>query len=147
MASVWSNKGKARLALAGVSGKTFKLLIVNATGAAIAAGTMADYNTVSQVTANEISNISGTGYARKTLANVTVIEDDANDRAYIDADDPSLYAAINAGVIAGGWVFENVDGTDANDLVWLFLDITDITTNGTDVSLAFSATTGLSTVT
>lgn len=138
--------GKARLASGGVTGKTFKLLLVNATGAAVADATKQDYNTVSQVVGNELANISGSGYARKTLTSITVTEDDSGNLAVIDSADPSLYASINAGTISGGWIFEVVDSTDANDLVWLFLDVDDIVTNGTDVTLTFSSSGGWSTL-
>lgn len=143
MATWWTNRGKARIATSGVTGKTFRLLLVNTPPASEAAA--ADINVPSDVTANELS---GTGYARRTLANPAVTEDDTNDRAVFDVDDPSTYTAINAGTIAGGWVFERVGGSDADgtDHVWLFLDTNDLVTNGGDVNLVIAAL-GLSTVT
>lgn len=142
MASHWTNRGKYRLAHSGVNGKTFRLLLVDTPPASGAAA--ADLNVPNDVVADELS---GTGYGRKTLANVAVTERDASDNAMIDADDPSTYSAINAGTIAGGWVVERVGGgdDDANDHLWLFLDTNDLVTNGGDVDLAIAAA-GLSSV-
>ena len=139
MASVWSNKGILDALTNGTSGKTFYLLLVNATGSGLSDATKKDINFVSEISTNELS---GTGYVRKTLANVVVTEDDTNDRAVLDADDPSTYTGINAGTIGGGWVCRDI-GTDSQDIPWLFLDIVDIVTNGGDVSLAFN-TSGIS---
>lgn len=149
MATLWTNKGKFDLANGGVSGRQFRLLLVNTPPASAAVA--ADLNVVSDVTGVECVNVSGTGYARRTLANVTVTEDDSgtNDRAILGADDPAVYTAINAGTIAGGWVYRRItSGTDADssDFLWLFVDCTDLVTNGGDVTLAFAATTRLSTI-
>lgn len=135
MASVWTNKGIQDALTNGTSGKTFILLLVNSTGATLSDATKKDINFVSEISTNELS---GTGYARKTLTNVVITEDDTNDRAVLDADDPTTYTGINAGTIAGGWVFRDI-GADSADIPWVFLEIADIVTNGGDVSLAFSS--------
>lgn len=143
MGSWWANKGKRDLAVVDATAATLRIMLVNTPPAS--AGAAADLNFVSDVVANELA---GVGYARKTLATVTVTEDDVNDRAVLDADDPSTYAAINAGTIAGAWIYRRVGGgdVDANDILWMFLDTADLVTNGGDVTLAF-ASTGLSTIT
>lgn len=143
MASHWTNRGKARLATGGVTGKTLRLLLVDTPPASAAVA--ADLNTPSQVTVDELA---GTGYARKTLANNAVTEDDAGDQAKITNDNPAAYASINAGTIAGGWVVERIAGADddANDHLWVFLDTNDLVTNGGDVNLT-GLSTGWSTVT
>ena len=143
MASWWTNRGKLRIAYSGVNGKTFRLILVDTPPANAAAA--ADINVPNDIVADELS---GTGYARKTLVNPAITEDDTNDRAVFDTDDPSTYPAISAGTIAGGWVVERVAGADddANDHVWVFLETNDLVTNGGDVNLAI-ATLGISTVT
>lgn len=146
MASYWTNRGKARIADKGVTGvsREFRILLVNTPPASGTAA--ADLNTVSQVVSGELS---GTGYARKTLTSATVTEDDTNDWALFDAADPSTYTAINAGTIAGAWIYDRQtpgSDTDASDHLWMFLDLSpDLVTNGGDVTLQFN-TNGLSTL-
>lgn len=143
MASHWTNKGKWDLATGGVTSRSFRILLVNTPPATAAAA--ADLNFVADVTANELS---GTGYARKTLANVTITEDDTNDLAKFDADDPTVYSAASMGTIAGAWIYRQITGgTDApaTDILWCFLDMNDLVTNGGDVTLSFNAS-GISTV-
>lgn len=143
MASWWTNRGKYRIGLSGTTGKTFRLILVTTPPASAAAA--ADINVPNDIVANELS---GTGYARKTLANPAMSEDDSGDLAKFDIDDPSTYTAINAGTIAGGWVVERVGGSDddAADHVWMYLETNDLVTNGGDVTLAI-ATTGVSSIT
>lgn len=144
MSSMWTNKGKADLIAGGISGRTFRVMLVSAEPASAAAA--ADLNFVADVVADELS---GTGYARQTLSGVVATEDDTNDRALLDASDPATYSAINAGTIAGAWVYRRVAGgdVDANDILWCFVDLVpDLVTNGGDITLQFNAL-GISTVT
>lgn len=143
MASFMTNKGKYELISRATTSQTFRLLLVNTPPAN--AGTAADLNTVSQVTSNELS---GTGYARVTLGTLSLTEDDTGDRAVFSAANPATYTAINAGTIAGGWVYIRVGGSDvdASDLLVCFLDCTDLVTNGGDVTLSFDATNGILTL-
>lgn len=142
MPSYMTNKGKYEVISRANPGPTYRLMLVNTPPAS--AGVAADLNTVSQVVANELS---GTGYARVTLSGVTVTEDDSGDRVVFDATDPATYTAINAGTIAGAWVYIRVGGgdVDASDLLVCFLDCTDLVTNGGDVTLSFDVN-GLFTV-
>lgn len=131
MASHMTNRGKARLLAGGIAGKTFRLIPVNTPPASAAVA--ADLNTPSQITVNELA-----GGWRRTLANVAVAEDDAADRATIDADDPAPFVAINAGTLAGAWLVERAAGgadDDPNDHLIAFLDTNDLATNGGDVQL------------
>lgn len=146
MASFMTNKGKFELInRAAVTSQIWRLLLVNTPPAN--AGTAADLNFVSQVTSLELS---GTGYARVTLASPAVTEDDTNDYAKITATNPGTYTAINAGTIAGAWVFLRTSGggsdIDATDPLVCFLDCTDLVTNGGDVTLSFDATNGILTL-
>lgn len=140
MASYWTNKGKKEIVDRDATAADLRLLLVNTPPAS--AGAAADLNFVADVSANELS---GTGYARKTLATKTITEDDTNDRAVFDCDDPSVYTALNAGTIAGAWVFRQVTN-DADSALWMFLDCTDLVTNGGDVTVTINSA-GLSTVT
>lgn len=142
----WTNKGKNDLAAGGISGREYRIVLVKTPPASQAAA--ADLNFLSEVTSAECDF---TNYARKTLASVVTAEDDTNDRATIDAADPSAYTAAGGATnntIAGAWVVRratNGADTPATDVLWMFLDMADLTTNGGDVTLAFAAV-GLATI-
>lgn len=138
MASYWTNKGKADLPAGDITARTLRMLLVNTAPANAAAA--ADLNVVSDVVSLELS---GTGYVggpggsgRRTLASVTITEDDTNDWAKLDAADPAVWTAINAGTIAGAWIYRRVGGADADgsDLLWVFIGTTPLVTNGGDVT-------------
>lgn len=136
MASHMTTKGLFDIldrAVSGGSAADLRVLAVDTPPANAAAA--ANLNFVDDVVADELS---GTGYARRTLTGEAAGEDDANDRANIDATDPTTYSAINAGTIAGLWLFRFVtDDTDSR--LWGFLDVADIVTNGGDVSILINA--------
>lgn len=101
----------------------------------------ADHNFVSQVSANELVNVSGTGYARKTLSSKTVTQDDTNNLAYFDAADLS-YTAINAGTAKAAIVFYDT-GSDATAVLIAYIDQgfgAGVATNGSDLTLTWPAT-------
>jgi hypothetical protein len=143
----WTNKGKADMAGGGIAGREFRLVLVKTPPASSAAA--AALNFLSDVTAAECDF---TNYARKTLASVAAAEDDTNNRATIGAANPSTYTAAGGATnntIAGAWVVRrsaNGADTPASDILWMFLDNADLTTNGGDVSIAFNAL-GLATIT
>lgn len=142
MASYWTNRGKTRLSTVGFTAPVMRCMLVSVPPAS--AGAAADLNTVSQVVADELA---GAGYARQTLAGKVATENDTADNAMLDATDPDPYVAINAGTIAGAWIYERIGGgdVDANDHLWMFLDVSDVVTNGGTVTLQFNVL-GLSTV-
>jgi len=89
---------------------------------------------VDDIVANEAS---GTGYARKTLANAAIALDAANDRVEFDADNPS-YTALDAGTIAAAIIFKQVtDDTDSPLIAQI--DFADLVTNGSDVELQINS--------
>jgi hypothetical protein len=145
VASYWTNKGKVDQASVAVPSADLRILLVDTPPASAAAA--ADLNFVADVVAVEIA---ATNYVRKTLTGEAVTEDDANDRAVIDADNPSTWTALGGALndtIAGGWIFRQVTN-DADSVLWCFLDLVpDLVTNGSDVILSFHATSGISTVT
>lgn len=101
----------------------------------------ADHNVVADLVSDEAS---GTGYTggfagsgRKTLANRTVTQDDAGDRAVFDADDV-VYTSISVGVVSGV-VLWRVASTDADSEVIGFLaGGFPKTTNGGDLNIQWS---------
>lgn len=99
---------------------------------------------VSDIVANEASNVSGTGYERKTLASKTLTLDAANDRVEYDAANPT-YTSIDAGTIAAAIIYKEVTN-DADSPVIAQIDFADLVTNGSDVELQVNAD-GLFTVT
>jgi hypothetical protein len=90
------------------------------------------------------SEMSGTGYSRKTL-NVSVSQDNANDQGVADADDLS-YTGLDAGTIQGVLIYKEVT-TDADSPVIGWYESADfpLPTNGGDVTLTIN-TAGLLTL-
>lgn len=140
MASYMTNKGKYLLVNDATTASVWRIMLVDTPPAN--SGAAADLNTVSQVVGDELS---GTGYVRQTVNTQTVTEDDTNDYVKVDATDPATYTGIDAGTIAGAWIYKRVGGgdVDANDLLICFLDCTDLVTNGGDVTLSYHATNGI----
>ena len=89
---------------------------------------------VNDVDTNEAS---GTGYARKTLANAAIALDAANDRVEFDADNPS-YTALDAGTIAAAIIFKQVNDDTDSPLI-AQIDFADLVTNGSDVELQINS--------
>ena len=89
---------------------------------------------VDDIVANEAS---GTGYARKTLANAAIALDAANDRVEFDADNPS-YTALDAGTIAAAIIFKQVTNDSDSPLI-AQIDFADLVTNGSDVELQINS--------
>lgn len=97
---------------------------------------------VSSIT-NEVTNLEGTGYGRKILANLSVSL--VGDSVVYDADNPT-YSAINTNEdLAAGIVYkQNIDDTDSEVLFYVeFLNsagtASPLPTNGSDVQPQISA--------
>lgn len=92
------------------------------------------------------NELSGTGYTggfggsgRKALT-ASVVQDDANDRAELDAVDIS-WTAINAGIIGALIVIREVT-SDADSIPIAYIDNAaqlPLTTNGSDVNVVWNA--------
>lgn len=88
--------------------------------------------------------ISVGGYARQTLANLTLFEDDTNDFAGLDATDVT-FAALAPGQTIGGAVLYRYStsggttGDSGQDLI-AFYDLTDTPTNGGDITIQWAST-------
>lgn len=106
--------------------------------------TLQDYDTLSALLAAANDECDFTGYARRTLASVTVTPDDTNNRQDVDAADPASYTNTAAAQISGAaivcWDGDTGAGTDAN-IVPLCQLMTGTVTFDTDVAttLQFNA--------
>ncbi len=93
-----------------------------------------DHNVLADVSTHEIS---GTGYTAggATLANVTVTEDDTNDRVTLDGDD---VVWANATFTARYAVI--YDDTPAGDPLWKLVDFgANVSASGADFTVAWAA--------
>lgn len=97
-----------------------------------------DMNVLSDVT-NEMTTA---GYARQTLSGLTVVEDDAADRAPFSSS-PADFAAIGDGTQTASWavLFERAGGADAaSDPLICALDLPETLTVGDTLRVLPSAT-------
>ncbi len=111
MASLFNNFAKSRFADGTFEWDTndMRILLVDST---TTVDTEANVTSLSGYTT--LGELSGTGYARKSLTGRTVVTDQANNRSELDADDV-LFTNIDAGTTIGMLIFKFVDGTAAND--------------------------------
>ena len=93
----------------------------------------AGHQYVSEVATHEVS---GTGYVRQPLMERTVVVDNATNRVYLNAN-PATWGGINAGTISGALVYLHLGANDAANPLIAFLDLPDIVTDGTDLSLSW----------
>lgn len=92
------------------------------------------------------TEMSGTGYSRKTLGTKSVTEDTTDDEGVFDAADVT-WAGLDAGTIQTIVVYKQVgadDTTPGDDPVLVVLDdaaVADLplTTNGSDVTISWAA--------
>lgn len=133
MANGVYNRGKFLVATAGVnlSSADLRVLLVKSTYTFDP-----DHNFVADVVAGSLE-ISVAGYARFTLTGKTVVEDDTNDFAYLDAVD-ALFSALAAGQTVGGAVLFIHTGSDATAQVIAFYDLVDTLTNGGDITVVWN---------
>lgn len=88
-----------------------------------------------------LDEFDGAGYARQALTGEAVNVDLANDRAEIDANDPTFPAMANGTRQIQGWmILQNVDGTNANDLNKFYQDFSStINPGGSSLQVQFNA--------
>jgi len=92
------------------------------------------------------NEMSGTGYSRQTLSNVSVTVDDTDDEGVMDANDVT-FSGLDAGTIQTLVVYQQTGGDDtspADDNVIVVLDdanVSDLplTTNGSDVTIQWDS--------
>lgn len=93
-----------------------------------------DHNFVSEVVSTELS---GTGYERKSLENKTVVQDDVNDVAKVDADDIT-WESIQAGTAKGMVVYKQ-GSSDTDSILIAYIDEGGfpVVSNGGDLIMEF----------
>jgi hypothetical protein len=102
--------------------------------------TEADAQNLSDFTT--IDECDGVGYAQRDLASVAVAYDAANDRLGVDAADADMTGdtdsiAVSTRDVSGYVVYRYVDGTDANDVPWGYIDVGPYTLSGGDFTITF----------
>lgn len=136
MSAYETDRGRYAALKYDASAATYRIILVSSAPASQAVANALDHP--NDITGNELS---GTGYARQTLASVTLTEDNTNHWAKLDAADPAVYTALNAGTLVGAWIVRRIGGSDddANDDLLMFLGCASLVTNGGDVTLSFDA--------
>ena len=118
-----------------LTGQTLKLLLVNATDTA---DKVLD-EFVADIVANELSDGS---YSRKTLASITLQQNQDSHGFKLDAADPVFTALAGGETVNAAYVFRQVTN-DADSYLVARLDGSNITTNGGNVTVQFHATDGI----
>jgi hypothetical protein len=132
MADLFYNKGKFLIGSGAIStASDLRCLLVNTSYSPDP-----DHNFVSDVSANEISV---SGYARQTLANKTITEDDTNDVAKFDADDVA-FAGLTAGQTVGAAIVYRHNASDNAAELLGYFDLTNTLTNGGTINVVWAAT-------
>lgn len=92
-------------------------------------------NYIADLSAHEISV---SGYSRQALSGETVVEDDTNHRAYLDASDVT-FTGLAAGQTIGGAVIYRHTGSDATAPLLCYVAIAATATGG-DFTIQWAAT-------
>jgi hypothetical protein len=124
----------ALLSAAALSDMRMALVMTNTT-----ADTEVDAENPADITT--LDEFDGSGYARQALTGEAVNVDLGNDRAEIDANDPT-FATIGNGTrqIQGWLIIQNVDTTAANDLNKFYQDFAaTINPGGASLQVQFNA--------
>lgn len=102
-----------------------------------------NHDFVSDIT-SAATEMSGTGYSRQTLQNVSITVDDTDDEGVLDADDVTI-SGLDAGTIQAVVVYEQVGGDDTTPGDDRVLAVHDdatvgdlpIDTNGSDIQISW----------
>jgi hypothetical protein len=136
MANAVYNKGLEELgkALTDLDGSDLRALLVKSSYTF-----NKDHLTVDDGSANDPASheIAVAGYARQALASKVVTRDDANDFAYLDADD-AVFTGLAAGETIGGAVLYRNSGADGTSPLIAFYDLVDTPTNGGNVTIQWN---------
>jgi len=137
------NDTKRELLDAYLSGATIRVLLLD--DSQTYSFDVDNHDFVSDITAAG-SEMSGTGYSRQTLQNVTITVDDTDDEGVFDADDVTI-SGLDAGTIQTVVVYEQIGGDDTtpgDDRVLAVFDDSSVSdlplaTNGSDVQIPWDA--------
>jgi hypothetical protein len=138
------NRGKYLITSGGVVWGTTDvralLIVTTDNGALPSSAWDVDLNDVAALLAvSNIDEMSGTGYVRKTMAGMTVTEDDAGNQAIMDANDIT-WTGIDAGT-ARAIVVYKYNASDASaELISLHDTNFPKTTNGGDLTVQWPST-------
>lgn len=119
MANTLYTAGQHHIVDNGFSGIDIRVLLVDSAGAYTVDK---DHDRLDDITAAELST---TNYVRKSLTSESVAIDNTNDLVKYDGDDvtwTSLGPVSGGPTIQAGVVYIHIDGTDANDIPWLYID-------------------------
>jgi len=94
---------------------------------------------VSDVVADEVTNATGTGYARKTLTGKTVTVDQVNDRVVFDASDVT-YTAVETNETWDAVILYLDSNADATSRLIAYIEIDSLVTNGSDATIVWAST-------
>lgn len=92
-----------------------------------------DHEYVDDIT-DEVTNNEGSGYERKSLDNKSISLDSGNDRVIFDADDIEYEKIDTNEKISAAILFQD-SGSDEDSPVIAAIDLPDILTNGSDITL------------
>lgn len=141
MAKTWTNRGKYALTQGTLTTATLKIAALK--GTAPSAGTIADYNFLSDAISGFSSGeAAASGYARATIT-ATFTENDTNDRVDITYSSPSLGSAVASGETwTGVACYNNAGANDAaHELYWVDVPSSSLATNGSGVTYTSAADT------
>lgn len=148
MASVnWlTNKGKLKLVQGSwddSGGTAIRMGLINGTVRPTGIDTaieVADINFVTDfLAATGVAELTVAGYSRQNLTRSAATEDDANDRANLDASDVVISGVAAGETIIGGFIYEFVtNDTDSPVISVFLLDAPGIPTNGSDITLTIT---------
>lgn len=91
-----------------------------------------DHDFVADVVANEVPS------TRQTLGSKTITKDDTNDRSVFDGADVTFTAVAGGATIGGAIVFKDT-GNDATSTLLAFIDVANTATNGSNITIQWSA--------
>ena len=137
------NRGKILIAQFNIAATSFELqAVLVTTGYTFDP----DHNVVDDGTTNDLKSyeLGVSGYARQTLVNKSVFEDDTNEFVGLDCDNLT-FATLGTGATAGGvgiFRYSSSGGTtsDTGQDVFCFSSITATPTNGGDIGITIPST-------
>jgi hypothetical protein len=123
---------------------TIKTVLVNSTYTAARSDLVADAGGANDVVDAEINVTNYTrgwgGSGRKSLASKTVTVNQANNRAEFDAADQTWTALGSGATIAAMVLVKEGVSNDTTTRLIAYLDPTDVSTNGGDITFVFDST-------
>ena len=97
-----------------------------------------DVDTVADIVGGSpTAEVTASGYARQALSNVTLNVDDANDFAYLDADDV-LFSGMTTGQDVGGALLYLEVTNDADSIPIAWYEFSSAIDTGNDISVRWN---------